>query len=214
MKKTLKGLVTAGMIGLASLFPIKNVNAQDNKINASVELIQSKDDPVSFIRPNIFYKLFGLDNYSFFEFYRNENFFGKTIISKDLGVRVKPTAELVYGSGFDDRCGLGANYAVPMPNGASLNVKALPVWFNKKGYIDDRVTVGYFGTLKLPLDFNLSAFGEANIASKDGAQWGYGEISLGKNLSDNFRIAYNPLLKNQGKLAPRLEHAVAAKYTF
>ena len=132
---------TLGLGGLLLLGTTKSIQAQDSKIKASIEVVQSENEPVSFIRPNIFYSLFGLDNYSFFEFYRNEDFFGKTIISKDLGIGIKPTAELVYGSGFKDRVGVGVNYTVPTPNGTSLKVKALPVYFNKEGYIDDRVTL-------------------------------------------------------------------------
>src|SRR3989344_2405510 len=117
---------TLGLGGLLLLGTTKPIQAQDSKIKASIEVVQSENNPVSFIKPNIFYNLFGLDNYSFFEFYRNENFFGKTIISKDLGSRTRPTAEFVYGSGFNDRVGVGVNYSVPMPNGTSLKVKALP----------------------------------------------------------------------------------------
>ena len=195
--------------GLLSLGTTKSIQAQDNKISASIDVVQSENEPVSFIRPNLFYSLFGLDNYSFFEFYRNEDFFGKTIISKDFGSRLKPIAELVYGSGFNDRAGVGVSYSVPTPNGTSLNVKALPVYFNKNGYIDDRIVLGYYGKINLPEGFSVSAFGEANVNSKDGAQWGYGEIAISKELFDKFKVSYNPLLKNNGKLLPRIEHAVS-----
>ena len=220
MKKAIRNIAAGILFGLASFLPMK-ANAQNNKIDASVEIVQSKNNPTSFIRPNLFYKIFGLDGYSFFEFYRNENFFGKTIISKDFGVRakgVKPTAEIVYGSGFNDSYGLGVNYDVPMPKRAqkraSLNVKALPVWFNNKGYLDDKVMVGYFGSLDLPRGFILSSFGEINVGSKGGPQWGYGEIRFGKKFSNHLSVAYNPLLKNRGKLSPKWEHAISARYTF
>lgn len=212
--KTLGKILTGIVIVASSLLPMNKAEAQDNNVKASVDMVQSEKEPVSFIRPNLFYKFLGLNNYSFFEFYRNEDFFGKTILSKDLGKGMKATGELVYGSGFSDSYGAGASVNIPMPEGTSLSVKALPLWFNKSGYIDDKVQVGFFGKVNLPLGFNLSSFGEMNVVSKKGPQWGYGEISLSKNLLDNLTLSYNPLLKNQGKLQPRLEHAVRVNYTF
>ena len=200
---------TLGLGGLLLLGTTKSIQAQDNKIGASIDVVQSENNPFSFIRPKIFYKLFGLNNYSFFEFYRNEEFFGKTILNKDLGSNLRPTVEFVYGSGFNDRAGIGINYAVPTPNWASLNFKVLPIYLDKEGYQKDRITIGFSGSLNLPEGFSISSFGEINANVKGGAQWGYGEISLSKKLFDDFSISYNPLLKNNGKLAPKLEHAIS-----
>ncbi len=144
MKNTLRKLAVAGMIGIAGLLPVKT-NAQESSVKASVDIVQSEKEPASFIRPNLFYKLLGMNGYSFFEFYRDENFFGKTILSKDLGKGAKATGEIVYGSGFTDSYGAGVSYDTPMPKEASLSIKALPAWFNKEGYIDDKVTVGFLG---------------------------------------------------------------------
>ena len=213
MRKNLRNILMAGAFGLAGLLPMQRSEAQGN-VSGNVEYIQSEKSEASLVRPNLFYKVLGLNGYTFVESYRDENFFGKTILSKDLGSRVKPTVEFVYGSGFRDKSGAGASFNVPMPKSTSLSVKVLPLWIDDKGYIKNRVAAGFSGNVSFPLGFSLSSFGEANIASKGGAQWGYGEVRLGKDLSKNLSVAFNPLLKNKGKLAPRIENAFSAKYTF
>src|SRR3990172_3714473 len=157
MNQTLRKLVTAGALGLASMLPMRNAESQN--INANVDIAQSEVDSVSFIRPNLFYKIAGVDGYTFVEFYRNDTFFGKTMLNRKLGKGFKAGAEIIYGSKFEDIYGLGASYDVPMPKGSFLNLKVLPAWTDKKRLIENKVQAGYFGGMKLPAGFNLSAFG-------------------------------------------------------
>ena len=209
-------LIALGLGALLGVTQIKDSQAQEpNKraITAYVEGVQSENNPASFIRPNVFYTLPGdLNAYSFGEFYRDEGYFGKTNLNREIKHGIKPGTELVYGSGFNDRAGLGINYQVPrLPKGSSLSVKTIPFWFDKNGYIDDRLMIGYFGSIDFPYGISLSSFGEINLRNKNGPQWGYGEVSLTKRLNHRLGISYNPLLKNDGNLSPKLEHAVSVR---
>ncbi len=71
MNRTLRKLVTAGAIGLASLLPMQKAEAQGN-ISGFVEVSQSEKDKASFIRPNLFYDVLGLNAYyTFTEFLKH-----------------------------------------------------------------------------------------------------------------------------------------------
>jgi len=208
------GIVTA--LAVPALAQEKPQPAEDRKIEMTAEAVVSENRRESFVRPNIFYKIGGLDAYTFFEFYGNEEYFGKTMVSRTWK-GVGPTGELVVGSDTRNRIGAGIKYSPELPEYVSLSAKFLPVWLDTDGR-ENRMMLGYSGSLKLPWNFDVSTFGEMNLGGD--AEWGYGEISAGRNFG-NLRIAYNTLLKNvdvnQGerkRLMPRVEHAFCASYKF
>ena len=218
MKKGLLSLIGAGIITALILLPT-NANAQDNNVKASVDVVRSENQPVSFIRPNVFYALpLGIKGYTFGEFYNEgNNYFSKTILEGKLDDNSAAglVGHVVTGSGFNTQAGLGLNAVVPSPEGSFVKLSFLPIFADSKGrMVNNKAVGGYFGSVNLPLGINLSSFGEINLDAKGGPKWGYGEISLSKNITDKLAVAYNPLLKNQGKLNPRVEHAVRASYTF
>ncbi|MBS3050757.1 MAG: hypothetical protein J4400_01255 [Candidatus Aenigmarchaeota archaeon] len=188
-------------------------SAQDKKIEMTAEAVVSENRQESFVRPNIFYRIGNMKAYTFFEFYRSEEYFGKTIIGKDMWKGFGPTGELVVGSDTRNRIGAGVKYSFDGKK-ADFSLKFLPAWFDTGGH-EERVMLGYSGSLELPQDFDVSVFGEIDVDSPHGAEWGYGEISIGRNFG-KFRLSYNPLLKNRddGILKPRMEHAVCASYKF
>ncbi|HLC77065.1 MAG TPA: hypothetical protein VJH04_02575 [archaeon] len=188
-------------------------NAEE-RVKLSVDAVGSESQGASFVRPNIFYKLGSVDGFTFIEFYSDKTYFGKTMLSKEIGRMFSLTGELAYGSSDANSARLGAKYSVPMPKGSEFEVKALPLWLDKDGR-NKKAVVGYYGSAKLPAGFDVSSFGEIDALN---AEWMYGEFSIGKNFGKSGKIGihYNPLLKSNGtgKLMPRVEHAIRASYKF
>lgn len=209
MKKLLPALAFAGAL---SVMPMQEVHAQ---VNGTVEHIQSEESENTYLRGNFFYGLpGGINGYSFVELYRGDNgFFGKTMLTKKLTDELGLKVEALHSNSPLTQVGVGACVDVPMPEGSSLNIKGLPVYFDENGVVDDKAVIGYSGSVKLPGDFKLSSFGEINVGAKGGPEWGYGEIFLGRELG-NIIVGYNPALKNDGDLSPRLEHRVTVGVRF
>lgn len=190
-------------------------NTAEEPVKLSVDAVGSEARGVSFVRPTIQYKLpLGIDGTSFFEFYLDKTYFGKTILSKGIGRRFSLTGELAYGSSVANNARLGVKYSFPLPKGYKFEVKALPLWLDKDGR-NKKAVVGYYGSARLPAGFDVSSFGELDALN---SEWMYGELSIGRSFgkSNKFGVYYNPLLKNNGagKLTPRAEHAIRASYKF
>ena len=134
----MKNLIAAAALASTSAY------AQDNGVKFVGEAAAiHKDAERSFVRPNILYKVAGIDGYTFIEFYHDENYFGKNILAKAVGGGFSATAETVFGSDDDtnNRAGFGVKYSPHMPKGSTLSFKALPVWFDGKGH-EDRLMAG------------------------------------------------------------------------
>lgn len=191
-----------------------NAYAQDNNVKfvGEAAAIHENTDR-SFVRPNIFYKITGIDGYTFVEFYGDENYFGKNMLTKKIGKGFSAMSEIVVGSQTDNRISLGVKYSPPMPKGSTLSFKALPLWFDAKGR-EDRFIAGISGSVDLPWRFDFSgAFFEFNVRSHE---VGYGELPIGVRLSEKLGIYYNMLLKKrkEGSMVPRAEHAAMLRYDF
>jgi hypothetical protein len=215
MKKKLRNLTAGVMLGAASLIPMKNANAQ---LSGSMEAIKSFKSKQSYVRPCLFYDLpANIKGFTFLEFYQDgDSFFGRTKLTKEVAKGIGLRSDIVHGSGFPNNYGLGLN--VDMPKNKILkNLYLTPFLVdNKLKKVENKVLAGYFASIKLPFDMQLSSFGEWNLNGKNGVQWTYGELNLEKKLSDKLSVSYNPALKSRGagKPIPRLEHRVTAKYTF
>ncbi|PJE81837.1 hypothetical protein COU58_00735 [Candidatus Pacearchaeota archaeon CG10_big_fil_rev_8_21_14_0_10_32_42] len=209
------------LVTLASLIPLKNTNAQ---VNANIEVIKSFKENSSYFRPNIFYNLPAeIKGHTFGEFYQNgDDYLLKTNLDKKVMGDAGLKAQIVSGSKFDTKLGLGvsANISSPdsvNPNKITAKVYALPLWMDSNGKgIENRAILGDYLSGKLPLGIKASTFGEINLSAKKGPEWGYGEVSLEKEISNKLAISYNPALKNigQGKLKSKLEHRINFKYKF
>jgi hypothetical protein len=215
MKKILKNLAVGAMAGACSLIPMKNANAQ---LSGSMEAIKSFKPKQSYIRPCFFYDLpANIKGFTFLEFYQDGNsFFGRTKLTKEVVKGIGLRADIVHGSGFPNNYGLGLNVDIPGKN-VFTNFYLTPFLVdNKLKKVENKVLSGYFASIKLPFDIQLSSFGEWNLNGKNGVEWTYGELNLEKKLNKNLSVSYNPALKNRGagKPIPRLEHRVTAKYTF
>lgn len=216
MKKTIRNLIGAGIIGLASLFPMKNANAQ---ISGDIEGIKSFESEQSYFRPNIFYDLpLGIKGYTFGEFYEDGNsHFIKTNLTRNIHGNLGAKAQVICGSNLTDKIGVGLDVVIPMPEKTFARMYFIPAFIDTKAKkIDNRSIVGYFVSADLPLGFKALSFGEINVGAENGAEWAYGEVGLEREVLKNLSLSYNPALKNNGtgKAVPRLEQRVTAKYTF
>ena len=215
MKKKLRNLTAGVMLGAASLIPMKNANAQ---LSGSMEAIKSFKPKQSYVRPCLFYDLpANIKGFTFLEFYQDgDSFFGRTKLTKEVAKGIGLRGDIVHGTGFPNNYGLGLNVDLPGKN-VFTNFYLTPFLVdNKLKKIENKVLSGYFVSMKLPLDIQLSSFGEWNLNGKNGVEWTYGELNLEKKLNKNLSVSYNPALKNRGtgKPIPRLEHRITAKYTF
>ena len=215
MKKILKNLAVGAMAGALSLIPMKNANAQ---LNGSMEAVKSFKPKQSYVRPQLFYDLpADIKGFTFLEFYQDGNsYFGRTNLTKEVTKGIALRAEAIHGSGFNDNYGLGLSATIPGKK-VFANFYFTPFLVNKKlKKIENKALLGYFASMKLPLNMKLSSFGEWNLNGKNGVGWNYGELNLEKILNKNLSVSYNPALKNKGagKPIPKLEHRVTAKYTF
>jgi hypothetical protein len=215
MKKILKNLAVGAMAGAISLLPMKNANAQ---LSGSMEAIKSFKPKQSYVRPQLFYDLpADIKGFTFLEFYQDGNsYFGRTNLTKEITKGIGLRAEAIHGSGFPDNYGLGLDATISNEK-VFANLYLTPFFVNNKlKKIENKVLSGYFASMKLPFDLQLSSFGEWNLNGKDGVEWTYGELNLEKKLNKNLSVSYNPALKNKGvgKVIPRLEHRITAKYTF
>lgn len=214
MKKGLRNVTAGVLCGLVSLLPLK-ANAQ---INANLEGINSFEEGKSYFRPNLFYNLPGdIKGFTFGEFYQNGNHFVKTNLTRNIDENFGVKAQIVAGSGFNNHAGIGLTANVPTPSKTFAQVYFIPAYIDMKAKrVDDKSILGYFVSVDLPLGFKASSFGDINLRGKNGAEWSYGELGLEKEILKNLSLSYNPALKNKevGKVTPRLEQRVTAKYTF
>jgi len=213
MKRTLKSLVTAGAIGLASLMSMK----AEAQVHGSVEYIQSEKSENSYSRLNLFYGLpEDVRGFSFIELYDNgDGYFGRTSLDRkitdDFGVRM----HVLYVNEPISKAGFGLNWTPSLSENASARVSLLPLWIgNEGGVIGDRMELQYAGRVDLPLGFNLSGFGILDLlAGKKSPQWTYGEFELTQNLGP-FKIGYNPVLLNKRGVTPDMLHRLIAGIRF
>lgn len=204
MRKTLRSLLTAGTIGLASLMPAKKAEAQ---VAGNIEYIQSEKKENSFGRLNMFYSLPEKANgFSFIEFYRNGGgYFGKTILNRPIKAGLGPKVEAVYSGEPLSRVGLGVGFSVPkVPNGGYANLGLVPVWISSD---QKRVQAQYAFGLNLPKGFHFNGFGEWNLSAENGPEWGYGETELTKDIGP-LEFGYNMRLYNDGNASPKHQHGL------
>lgn len=221
MKKLSRKILGTGMVGLASLLPMKAVQAQGN-VHGSLEAVQSvQSNGTSYPRLNVSSTLPGqISSYTFLEFYGKDNgYFGRSTFNRPITQTggVGPRATIIHGGEPVSQVGLGVGAVVPhMPRGTFASVGVLPVWMDKEGRaVRDRTEVQYFASANLPLRFNVNGFGIWNIASPTGPEWTYGEVKLGRNFGP-INISYNPALLNNGdgNARPRVENRFTVELKF
>jgi len=210
MKKAIAGLILA--LGLCA-----NTYGQSTNPQISLELIKSKQDEKSFVRPTITKPISEkMSITGFLELYGDgESYYGKTTASYKLNSFLSGIAQVNYGNGFNNRYGLGLAVTGQFDK-LRLKAYTIPQFWEIDGKRVPRSIVGYSFGLELPYDFKLSGFGDINLNGKKGAEWSYGEIGLEKMLSKEISIGYNAGLyrKEVGKLLPQIDHKISAKWVF
>lgn len=202
----LRNLLIGVGITLGSIFLPKVADAQ---VTGNLKYVHSADG-IERSYPEIytFYKLpKEINGFSFMYFYNSgQGYFGKTILNKKIAGRIGIKSESIHINEPITQEGLGLTASVPyLPENASLSVDFLPFWFDKNGRIPSRSSVGYFGSVNLPANFQFSSFGKWVFGNGKGPKWGYGEAELTAKLGP-FRVGYNPALIGDGDAIPRVEH--------
>lgn len=213
-KKVLSSLLMPVALAGAIYLSPKKAHAD---INGSLETIISEKKENSYARLNGFYQLPGkINGYTFLELYKNGNgYYGKSMLTKNIGKTFSVKGEVIHANDPMALAGVGIGVNVPTPKKAYANIKLLPLWINKSGkYVSNKVILGYFAGADLGKGWNISSFGEVNLAAKDGPEWCYGEIALTKDIGKGVSIGYIPALKSKGKLAPKVEHRVGLQAKF
>lgn len=215
IKNKVKNLKTLGSIALIAiesfLVPVPKAYALDGNI----KYVHTKDVANSYVEASAFYKLPGkISGFTFVDFLNGKGYFAKTSLEKNVASVVNAKAQLVHANEPTTQAGVGVSAVIPhMPKNTFAKVSVMPLWFDAYGRVKDKVIVGYFGSVDLPMGFELSSFGEWNIGAEGGPKWAYGEIELGKNIGP-VNVSYNPALVGDGDAIPRLEHRVSAKIDF
>ena len=183
----------------------------------NLELIAGPTKQSTYVRGNAFYQLpGGIGGYTFLELYQEGNgYFGKTIFDKKISKGLAAKGEIIHANEPATQLRLGLEAVVIGTNNTVIKIKALPLCVTKQGTIAENTAIGgYFGYQNLGKGWDISSFADINLAAKQGPEWGYGEISLKKQLWDGVSIAYNPALLSKGKLAPKPQHRVTLGIDF
>lgn len=214
MKKTLKDIVTAGMIGLATLLHVKKAEAN---VSGNVKWIQTTEEAKSYgsyVESNVFYGLpKGVNGYTFVDLYNDGGYFGRTSWNKEIGNGISGNVEVNHFDEPVSNIGVGLKAQVPkLPENAFATISLMPLYVDRKGNrVNNQALLQYFGILNLPKGFTLFSFGELDVAR---GEWLYGELELGKKLFGVIRGSYNPSLISDGDMIPDLEHRFAVTVDF
>ena len=221
MTGLIKKIALAGALGLASMLPAREAEAQGN-VTGNVEYVRAKENSDSYARANAFYELpFGVKGFTFMELYNSgKGYFGKTALDKEVvedgGFRLAPYHS--SGKAFS-QAGLGAYASVTDIPRTFAKIHVLPIWFSDdKELFGDKMTAGYFASINLPFGTTFEGFGEWDLVGPNASQWDYGEFSVLKKLSgkglENVSIAYNPALLNDGDAIPKMQHRATVRVDF
>ncbi|MDP3986912.1 MAG: hypothetical protein Q8P81_01660 [Nanoarchaeota archaeon] len=212
----LKTIITAGVMGLATLLPGR---AESDNLSGNVKYIQTSNESNSlgsYPETNVFYGLpRGMKGFTFMDLYTDgDGYFGKTSINKHLTHGVSAKAQAIHGGNNPvENIGLGASVVVPgLPERISASVTGLPVYLDLDGKrVNDKSRWSYFINTSLPRGFNVSSFGEWNVA--DSPKWTYGEIELTKQVGP-VTIGYNIGLIDNDSAIPCLENRASVIASF
>lgn len=211
MKRTLKKALTAAIVAATAL---------PAKAQSSLELMQTREQATTRIRPNLLYQLPGCVNgYTFAEFYQGgDTYLAKTSLTKGLGESLDARLQATHGTGFTGDAGLGLEYEIPAGENTTAKVRALPVHLGFDGEpVDDKAVLGFYLDQKVyvPIlkDMDVVAFGEINLGAEGGPQWSYAELHAQKTL-DDFVIGLGMDLRGDGDLTPDPNVSVKLGYMF
>jgi len=211
--KTISKILGTGLLTLLGFLPMKKAEAQ---INGNLECNLSKN---SLIETNFFYNLpLNTKGFTFLDYYFNgDKFFGKSILSTDLIKNLDLETQVYHAGEPVTKAGVGLKYHLVKSKNVNVKVGIHPVWLSKEGkFIKNQIDMTYSVGINLPRNFNIFAFGQFNLASNGGPQWGYGEIEVNKKIGKNkkLEVSYNPSLTNQNKFVPKYTNRFALRQNF
>lgn len=218
MKNILKNLVTSTVIGLVTLFPIKNASGSDGVLKYVHPTQNGVSDTYNepYLEQNAFYNLpKGIKGFTWVQMYNKGGFFGESNFEKEIAPNLNVKLQGQHSNNLLERVGFGLSYKLPfLPKDLSVKLTTHLAFFDTKGKRENEGEVSYSISTKLPHGVKAGSFGEVNLANKGGAKWNYGEIYLKKALTPKIGIGYNGGLISDGNLTPNLQHRVSAEIKF
>ena len=197
-------------IGALALILVNSVaKAQDSKF--SIKLPYNLTEKNILAEPTAEYKLPGkINGFTFIDLFSNE-YYGQTDLTKKLG-SVNVRSRIINNNELYTKSGIGLNKDLELfDEKVYLSVSILPLWFDKKGYLN-RQTMDYFFNVNLGKNWSLNGFGEWELQNKK-VNWVYGELDIGKDFN-NLRLSYSPaIVKNEIK-GINYQHRLALTYKF
>lgn len=211
----IKNIIAGGLVVLATILPMKASAGLAGQ--ATYFRPVAEETTGSYARAEGFYKLPGdIKGYTFVDLNKDgKGYFGKTALQKEIVNGISARARVIHANDLVSKVGLGANIELPSPKNTKLNLRPMPIWVDADGNrVENESRVGYFATANLPYGICASSFGDWNVASKDGVQWGYGEVEVSKDLGHGVSAGYNASLTNDGDATPDANHRAAVKVKF
>jgi len=208
LKDKIKKTIATGLAAISLYMPMK---ASATDLDLGVRDIQGSDSAYTEVTAG--YTLpESIEGFTFIDSFDDGSYFGKTSLTKDIGLGDKIKSTIIHADDIYSSIGLGMSrdYSSSL---ADLTVGFLPLWFDKEGDSLDQATLDYFVSVKdLPFGLDLTSFGEW-IISEGSAKFDYGEIMLSKKVGD-ITIGYNPALIGDGDSTPDVEQRISIGYDF
>ena len=214
MKKTLKEIGLAALIGAASLIP-STAQALSGSIRyiASETSNESKKTYGSYPELQMFYTLPAeVKGFTFADFFKKSGYLAKSSLEREIQYGIGPRVQLTHINQPLTQESLGVSAKTKfLPKGVSAKAYFMPFWRdNEFDKVQKKMLLGGSFSLDLPLELKLLAWGEANTQA---GKWSYGELELGRRFGD-IELSYNPALQPDKNYLPRLEHRACVRVHF
>jgi hypothetical protein len=209
-QKTLRGIkraVVVGALALASVMPARaeGVTGNVRYISPMTENGSAYTEVVaSYAMPGKISGFTGMD------LFNDGGYSGKTYLTRDASKGLQGKLQFVHDNDVYTNAGLGLEKTVAGKN-ASLTIGAYPVWHSKDGLMDDKATLEYAASAKLPYNAKISSYGEVNL--RNHGRWTFGELSLTRSFGP-VELRYNPALKGSSNGHNDLIQRVSAGVNF
>jgi hypothetical protein len=215
ISKSIKTITLASLVGLSTILG----TARAGSVSGDIGYVAREQNKDSYAEANVFYGLPGkINGYTYLDKYNEDGaVYGKTTLTKAIAdSAVSARVQGIHNDEELQHTGIGLEAKLQTPKNIFATVNCTPVWLNGDGQKEeDVIKAKYYISIDLPMKFNLSSFGEVNVANTKGVTWEYGEIELAKRFG-NFAIGYNAGLwsKGDGIIAPKIVNGIAVRYKF
>ena len=209
-QKTLRGIkraVTIGALALASVMP-----ARADGVTGNIRYISPiTENGSAYTEVAAAYQMPGkVSGFTVMDLFDEGGYYGKTYLTKDVNKGLQGKLQFVHANNKYTNAGIGLEKTVATKD-KSLTVGVYPIWHNKDGLMDDKSTLSYVASAKLPYDAQISSYGEFNL--KNHGRWTFGELSLSRKFGP-VEVSYNPALTGSSNGHNDLVQRVSAGVNF